>query len=423
MEKILISLAVALFGGLLMSRLAKKIGFPAVTGYLIAGLILGPFCIGMLGINGLGFTSLDNVKSFNIISQFALGIIAFTIGNEFRLKDLRTMGRQAVIVGIMEGVGTTVVVDISLIIFHFIFPNIMTLSSAITLGAIAAATAPAAPMRVVRQYKAEGPLTKLLLMVVALDDAVGLILFAVSFGISNAIESGQVSVIGIVVEPIIELVLSALLGCLTGFIFKFLEKYFHSRSKRLALACATVFITVGIALTKFKIGPVNCSFSLLLTCMISGTFFCNTCEASEELMERFERWSEPVKILFFVLSGAELDLNILKNPIVLLVGFVYIIMRSVGKVSGAFIGCSISKCSATIKKYFGMTLIPQAGVALGMALSATALQDGAMIRNVVLFGVLIYELIGPTLTKRTLISAGEIKLDGKKSARKVNEVK
>lgn len=420
MNIILISLACSLFGGLLMSRLAKKIGFPAVTGYLLAGLFLGPFCLGALGVDGFGYYSLDNVKSYNIISQFALGIIAFTIGSEFRLKDLKKMGKTAVIVGIMEGVGTTVVVDISLIIFHFIRPDIMTLSSAVTLGAIAAATAPAATMMVVRQYKAQGPLTKLLLMVVALDDAVGLVLFAVSFGVANALESGTVSVTAIVLEPLIELVLSVALGSLTGLVFTFLEKYFHSRSKRLALACATVFITVGIALESFKIGSVNCSFSLLLTCMISGTFFCNTCEASEELMGRFERWSEPVKILFFVLSGAELDLKILSNPIVLLVGFIYIIMRCVGKISGAYIGCSVSKCSATVKKHFGTTLIPQAGVALGMALTASNLHDGTMIRNVVLFGVLIYELIGPTVTKRSLKAAGEIHEEGKRSARQLN---
>ncbi|MBQ7579821.1 MAG: cation:proton antiporter [Clostridia bacterium] len=420
MSQMLITLAVSLFAGLLMSRVAKKVGFPAVTGYLLAGLALGPFCIGAFGLDGLGFSSLDNVKSFSIISQFALGIIAFTIGNEFRLKDLKSMGKQAFIVGISEAVGTTVVVDISLIIFHFIRPDIMSLSSAVTLGAIAAATAPAATIMVVRQYKSEGPLTKLLLMVVALDDAVGLILFAISFGIATAIESGEVNVIGIVVEPLLELVLSVALGSLTGLVFTLLERFFHSRSKRLALACATIFLTVGIALLKFRIGSVNCSFSLLLTCMISGTFFCNMCEASEELMGRFERWSEPVKILFFVLSGAELDLKILRNPVVLIVGFAYIVMRIVGKISGAFVGCTVSKCSATIKKHFGMTLIPQAGVALGMTLTAVNLQGGNMIRNVVLFGVLVYELIGPSLTKRSLLSAGEISIEGKKSSRRLN---
>lgn len=420
MQQILISLAVALLSGLLMSRLAKKFGFPAVTGYLLAGLIIGPFCVGNIGVSGLGFNSLESVESFNIISQFALGIIAFTIGNEFRLKDLKSMGKQAITVGILEGVGTTIVVDIALIIFHFICPNIMTLSSALTLGAIAAATAPAATMMVVRQYKADGPLTKLLLLVVAIDDAVGLVLFAISFGIANALESGTINILSIIIEPLIEIVFSLLLGAATGLVFTFLEKYFHSRSKRLSLAVTTVLITVGFSLVKFKIGPVNCSFSLLLTCMISGTFFCNICEASEELMDRFERWSEPVKILFFVLSGAELDLKILSNPIVLLVGFVYIIMRSFGKVGSSTLGCVVTKCNPNITKHFGMTLIPQAGVALGMALTASSLEGGSMIRNVVLFGVLIYELVGPTLTKISLTSAGEIKKDGKKSARQLN---
>ena len=245
MQQTLISLAVALLSGLLMSRLAKKFGFPAVTGYLLAGLIIGPFCVGNIGVSGLGFNSLESVESFNIISQFALGIIAFTIGNEFRLKDLKSMGKQAITVGILEGVGTTIVVDIALIIFHFICPNIMTLSSALTLGAIAAATAPAATMMVVRQYKADGPLTKLLLLVVAIDDAVGLVLFAISFGIANALESGTINILSIIIEPLIEIVLSLLLGAATGLVFTFLEKYFHSRSKRLSLAVATVLITVG----------------------------------------------------------------------------------------------------------------------------------------------------------------------------------
>lgn len=421
MFQTLFCLAVALIGGLMMSRLAKKINLPAVTAYLVAGLILGPFCIGALNIPGLGFNSMESVETFNIISQVALGFIAFTIGNEFRLNDLKSMGKQAITVGILQAVITTAIVDIALIVFHFIFPNMLSLSAAITLGAIAAATAPAATLMVVRQYKAEGPLTKLLLMVVAIDDAVGLVLFAVSFGISSALEKGSVSIISVLVEPLVEIVLSALLGTAAGLLLNVFERFFHSRSKRLSLAVAFVFLAVGVSTLKFSIGKVNCGFSLLLSCMITGTVFCNVCDASEELMDRLERWTGPVNILFFVLSGAELDLKILSNPLVLLIGLVYIVFRSTGKISGSYISCLITDCSEKIRRHLGITLLPQAGVALGMALTASNLGDGNMISNVVLFSVLIYELFGPTLTKRSLTAAGEIKLEGRTTSRKTNE--
>ncbi len=421
MEQILLCLAVALITGLLMSRLAKLVNLPAVTAYLIGGLLLGPFCIGALGWFGIGFNSLEQVESLGIITQVALGFIAFAIGNEFRVSELKTMGRQAITVGILQAVITTVVVDIALVILHFIAPDVLSLPAAITLGAIAAATAPAATLMVVRQYKATGPLTKLLLMVVAIDDAVGLVLFSVSFGVATALQDGRVSVTSIILEPIIEIVLSLLLGVAAGYILNFLERYFHSRSKRMSLSVAFVLLTVGISMSEFDVAGVHIGFSLLLVCMMTGTIFCNICPTSEELMDRMERWTGPVNILFFVLSGAELDLKILSNPLVLLVGIIYIIFRSTGKISGAYLSCRMTKCSASIQKHLGITLLPQAGVALGMAVTAATLADGAMVRSVVLFSVLVYELIGPTLTKRSLIAAGEIKTEGRSSARQLNQ--
>ena len=420
MEEILICLAVALVVGLLMSRLAKMINLPAVTAYLVGGLLLGPFCIGMLGIEGIGFHSLEQVEGLSIVSQVALGFIAFAIGNEFRVSELKTMGKQAITVGILQAVITTVVVDIALIALHFIAPNVISLPAAVTLGAIASATAPAATLMVVRQYKADGPLTKLLLMVVAIDDAVGLVLFAVSFGIATALESGSVSIISVLVEPIVEIVLSLLLGVVAGFLLNLLERYFHSRSKRMSLSVAFVLLTVGVSMMEFEVGGVHIGFSLLLVCMMTGTIFCNICPVSEELMDRMERWTGPVNILFFVISGAELDLKILSNPLVLLTGVIYIIFRSSGKISGAYVSCKMTNCSAAIQKHLGITLLPQAGVALGMALEAAALMDGSMVRSVVLFSVLVYELVGPTLTKRSLMAAGEIKTEGRTSARKEN---
>ena len=410
MSTILISLSLALIFGLVMSRAEKLFNLPAVTSYLIGGLLLGPYAIGAFGIPGIGFNSLEDLNGLAIVTQVALGFIAFLIGNEFRVKDLKVMGRQAIIVGIAQAVITTLIVDAGIIVLHFAFPELISLSSAIVLGAIAAATAPAATLMVVKQYKAKGPLTKLLLMVVAIDDAVGLIVFALSFGIATALESGAISLVSVLVEPILEILLSVILGAVLGWALNAMEIYFHSRSKRLSVAVAFVILTVGVASLEFEIAGVKCGFSLLLACMILGAVFCNICEASEELMDRTDRWSSPVNILFFVLSGAELDLKIIANPMVLIIGLVYIALRSFGKIFGAFISAKATNCSKEIQEHLGITLLPQAGVALGMALQATALNNGAVVRNVILFSVLVYELVGPNLTKRSLVKAGEIDL-------------
>ena len=419
--QILIWIAAALVGGLLMSRIAKILNLPAVTAYLVAGLVLGPFLIGALNIPYLGFHSLADVESLSLFSQAALGFIAFTIGNEFRIEQIRQMGSKAIVIGILQAVITTALVDVVLIALHFIAPSTISLSSAITLGAIASATAPAATLMVVRQYKADGPMTKLLLLVVAIDDAVGLVLFSASFGIARVLESGHINIASVVLEPIIEVVMSILLGGIVGFCLFALEKFFHSRSKRLSLSIAFVLLTIGISMVEFEIGGIHVGFSLLLVSMMCGTVFCNVCDFSEELMGRVDGWTAPLFVLFFVLSGAELDLHILSNPLVLLVGALYIISRSLGKYFGAFASCAMTSCSPTIRNNIGITLLPQAGVALGMAMTASQLSDGTAVRNVVLFSVLLYELVGPALTKMALTSAGEITPDGKTSARVKNK--
>ena len=421
MEISLICLAAAMVGGLMLSRLTKLIHLPAVTAYLVAGLILGPFCLGALNVPGLGFNSLGQVEGLSIVTQTALGFIAFTIGNEFRLSQLKAMGSSAIVIGILQAVLTTVLVDIILIGLHLLFPNVISLPCAIVLGAIASATAPAATLMVVRQYKADGPLTRLLMLVVAIDDAVGLLLFSVSFGIATALGNGQVSVLAVVIEPIVEIVLSLSLGVLMGWLLNWVEQFFHSRSKRMTISIAFVLLTVGLSMLEFHIGPVHCCFSLLLVCMMTGTIFCNICDTSEELMDRVDGWTMPLNILFFVISGAELDLEILAHPVTILVGIIYIIARSAGKYYGAAVSCKLTKQSKPITDNLGITLLPQAGVALGMALTAASLPNGAMIRNVVLFAVLIYELIGPALTKRSLLAVGDIKPEGRASARKLNK--
>ena len=418
---LLVSTAVLL--GLFMSRLAKLCKLPAVTAYLITGILIGPFCLGRIGISGIGFQSLNQVQSLDLFSKVALGFIAFAIGNEFRLSSLQKTGRQAVIIGIVQALTATFLVDIVLIGACFLFSDKITLPAAITLGAIAAATAPAATLMVVRQYKAKGPLTDLLLPIVALDDAVGLIVFAVSFGVAKALANGSIDLVSILVNPLIEIFASLALGALSGYLLTFTERFFKSRSKRLSLSIAFVILTVGLSMLQIEIGSIRIGFSALLTCMMLGTVFCNLCGFSEELMERCDRWTGPLFVLFFVISGAELDLSVLTDGTVVLIGVLYILARSAGKYIGAWGSAKASGCSKTIQKHLGITLLPQAGVALGMTLTAQELggNEAQLIRNIILFSVLIYELVGPMLTKMSLKKAGDIQPSGATNARTPNQ--
>ena len=416
----LLSLSIALFVGLMLSRLAKLVKLPAVTAYLVAGILVGPYCLGAFGIKGLGFISMEDVGTYSILCDVALGFIAFSIGNEFRLSQLKKTGKQATVIGIFQAVITTLLVDAVLIGVHFAMPDKLSLPAAIVLGAIASATAPAATLMVVRQYKAKGPLTDILLPIVALDDAVGLILFAASFGVSKALISGKADVISIVLEPMLEIVLSLILGAVMGHIFTFFERFFHSRSKRLSMSVTFVFLTVALSMMKFEIGGVHIGFSSLLVCMMLGTMFCNECDFSEELMDRVDRWTAPLFILFFVLSGAELELSVFTDIAIVIIGVVYILARSAGKYGGAYLSAKSVKCDPSIVKYLGVTLLPQAGVALGMAIKAETLgPEGAIVANITLFAVLIYEIVGPLLTKIALTKAGDIQPDGAVSAREI----
>lgn len=405
----LLCLSVALFAGLMLSRVAKMLKLPAVTAYLVAGILVGPYLLGAFGVPGLGFTSMENIKAYDIIPDVALGFIAFSIGNEFRLSQLKQIGKQAAVIGVVQALVACLLVDAVLIGLHFIVPDKLSLPAAIVLGSVATATAPAATLMVVRQYKAKGPLTNILLPIVALDDAVGLIIFAVSFGIAKALIVGSVDIISIIIEPLLEVVLSLALGAAMGYLFTFCEKFFHSRSKRLAMSVTFVLLTVALSMIKFEVGGIHISFSSLLVCMMLGTIFCNICEFSEELMDRVDRWTAPLFILFFVISGAELELSIFKDAGIVCIGFVYIITRCIGKYFGASFSAKATKCDKNIVKYLGITLFPQAGVALGMAIKAEELgAEGIIVANITLFAVLIYELIGPFLTKNALLKAGEI---------------
>ncbi len=406
----LFSLSVAMMAGLLMSRVAKLLKLPAVTAYLVAGILVGPYVLGQLGIAGLGFLNAANVKEYSVFCDVALGFIAFDIGNEFRIPQLRKIGRQATVIAFTQALAATFLVDLAMLGLHCLMPDVISVSMALVLGAIATATAPAATLMVVRQYKADGPLTRILLPIVALDDAIGLVVFAVSTGIATALESGSISVVSVLVEPLLEVILSLILGSVMGALLTVAERYFESNSRRLSIIITFVLFTVALSMAKFEVGGLKIGFSSLLVCMMLGTVFCNICDFSEDMMARADKWTAPLFVLFFVLSGAELELGVFANVAIVGIGVTYIVFRSFGKYIGAYFGSRWMKCSDEIRKYLGITLLPQAGVALGMSMTVTETmgEAGRLIRNITLFSVLIYELAGPLMTKIALTKAGEI---------------
>lgn len=409
----LLTTAVALFAGLMMTRLFKLLhwDFPDVTAYLIAGLLVGPYGIGRFGLPGIGFESLEQVESMNILNDAALGFIAFSIGQEFKISDLKKIGKQAFVIGVLQACSATALTDIALVILHMILGSeILPAPACITLGAIAAATAPAATLMVVRQYKAHGPLTRLLLPIVALDDAVGLVIFAISFGIARAMQGGELNMITIALNPFLEIVCSVGLGSVLGLIMTEIEKLFYSNTNRLAMTISFIFLTITLSSLEFDFGEVKIGFSSLLVCMMLGTVFCNRSAFADDIFARAEQWSGPLYAVFFVLSGAGLEVSIFTRPVIVLIGVVYVLARAAGKYIGATVTATAMKCDANTRKYLGITLFPQAGVALGMILQAQALgeYEASLVRNVVLFAVLIYELTGPSLDKWALTKAGEI---------------
>lgn len=411
----LLALSVSLAVGLAVSRITRKFSLPAVTAYLVAGIIVGPCCLGLLGINGLGFVAFDDpdrisVDSFKLISEVALGFIAFSIGNEFRLSHLKETGKAATVIGIAQAVITTAIVDVAMVTLA-LTTHIIDVAAALVLGAIAAATAPAATLMVVRQYKAKGKLTDILLPVVAIDDAVGLVLFSVSFGIAGVVSQSDASadIFTMIGLPLLEVVLSLLLGAIMGIVLTFCEKFFHSGSKRLSLVVTFVLLTVALAKVTFPVGNATFGFSSLLVCMMLGTIFCNCCDFSVDLMEKSERWTAPLYIVFFVLSGAELNLFVFSDVMIIVLGLAFILVRSFSKYVGAYFSSKAVRCPDSVTKYLGITLLPQAGVALGMSMQAASLPgSGALIRNIVLFAVLMFELFGPSMAKWALTKAGDI---------------
>lgn len=406
---IMLSLSVAILAGLLMTRVLKIFKLPAVTAYLIAGILVGPYVLGRLNVEGIGFLTMEEVEKLSLVSDVALGFIAFSIGNEFRLKDLEAIGKQAFVVGVVQALTAAILIDIALVAVAYLKPESLSVAQAITLGAIGTATAPAATLMVVKQYKAKGKLVDLLLPIVALDDAVGLVVFAISFGIAKALVLNNFDLMSIIVNPLLEIVLSLLLGAILGWLLNKLEKLYNSNHNRLNITVALVFLAVALSQLEFSFGNIEISFSSLLVCMMAGTVFCNLCPLSEDIMEKIDRWTNPLFALFFVISGSELELSVFNSVTVIIIGLIYIVTRSLGKYFGAYFSAKATGCDKDVYDNLGICLLPQAGVALGMCVQATALgEQGNLIRNITLMAILIYELVGPLLTKRALERAHNI---------------
>ena len=411
--EILLSLAFTLLAGLMLTRVSKllHLSFPDVTIYLLSGLLLGPYCLGRLHITGLGFSSFEQLKSLSLISEVALGFIAFSIGAEFKLSKIAKSGRQTLVIGILQAICATFLVDVSLLLLHSVVgETILSVPVCLVLGAIASATAPAATLMVVKQYKAKGPVTDLLLPIVALDDAVGLVVFAISLGVAQAFNGGQLNIFSVLIDPLAEIVSSIVLGCILGYVMSFLEKLFYSEDHRMSMTIAFVLMAIALSSLSFEIGRSRIGFSSLLVLMMLGTVFCNISEFSDDIFEKADHWTSPLYVAFFVLSGAQLDLAVLKDPMILLVGVTYILMRCLGKYLGSALPAKRMHLHKNVVKYLGITLFPQAGVALGMVNTAQVLGNdkGSIIRNVILLSVMIYELVGPSLTRMALAKANEI---------------
>ena len=419
---IFLYVAILLLVALLSTRLMKVFKLPNVTGYILVGIIMGPFVFGLL-FNNFTYDGIkesiifQHVEQIKWISTVALGFIAFSIGTSFKLQTLKAVGKRVLVITILEAVGASIFVILALLVAHFIIPDIVTWPLVLTLGAIASATAPAATLMVIKQYNARGPLVNTLLPVVALDDAVALLLFAVLFQISSALSGGEISVYSMLLKPLIEIVLSLVIGALLGGFISWMNRFFKSRNNRLIFCIFTVFMAVGLFYLFKQSFMGGFELSSLLICMMAGATYINLSKDSEKTLDLYDRFTNPIFMMFFVISGASLDLTVFFNEgglMVLLVAGIYIIFRIIGKCSGAALGATATKSEPAVKKYLGLTLIPQAGVAIGLATTASYLftehgdpYEGALIIAVILTSTLVYELIGPLLAKYALQKAGE----------------
>ena len=412
---------------LFSTRLMKLIKLPNVTGYIITGIIMGPFVFGLL-FNNFSYEGIKesiiytHVESIKWVSTIALGFIAFSIGTSFKMSTLKAVGKRVIVITALEALLASVCVILALLIAHFVRPDLISWEMVLTLGAIASATAPAATLMVIKQYNAKGPMVNTLLPVVALDDAAALILFAVLFQIATAIAGGNLSLYNMLLKPLIEILLSVAIGLAIGFFISLMNRFFKSRNNRLIWTIFSVFAAVGIYYLFKQPQLGGFELSSLLMCMMAGAVYINMCKDSNRTLDVYDRFTAPIYMMFFVISGASLDLTIFFNGnglLVVVLAAIYIIFRVIGKYIGAFTGASITHSEPKIRKYLGLTLVPQAGVAIGLATTANYLfstneatkEIGALIIAIILTTTLVYELIGPLVSKYALVKAGEIKIE------------
>ena len=420
--------AILLFVALLSTRLMRIIKLPNVTGYIITGILMGPFVFGLI------FNSFDNVKTgiiygfvnrINWVSTVALGFIAFSIGTSFKRATIKALGKRVLVITVLEALGASLLVIIALVVAHFIFQDQVSWQLVLVLSAIASATAPAATLMVIKQYNARGPLVNTLLPVVALDDAAALILFAVLFQLASALSGGTISIYTVLVKPLLEITISLGIGVILGLLISGMNGWFKSRNNRLIWCIFSVFAALGFyyLFRSDKMGGFE--LSSLLICMMAGAIYTNFVKDSNRTLDVMDRFTSPIYMMFFVISGASLDLSIFFNSdglLVVAIAFTYIIFRVVGKWGGAFVGASITRCEPQVKKYLGFTLVPQAGVAIGLSTTAYKLfmenglkngspelqRAGVLILAIILTSTLVYELIGPMCAKFAFKKAGEI---------------
>lgn len=419
----------------------KLIHFPNVTGYVLFGIIFGPFCLGAIvdactGIpDSLGLStfflgtasnpsSLVKTVDISFLSNLALGFIAFSIGGSFKRSALRKTGKRIIVTTALEAFGASLFVLLALLVAYFIAPDRFPLPIVLTLAAIAAATAPAGTLLIVRQYHAKGAIVDTLLPVVALDDVAALVSFSLLFSIAKALTGGNVNVITVLVLPLTEIALSLLLGSLVGLFASWLTKIFHSSNNRLIILIAAILFAASFS--EFSFFPSGSdfesfSFSPLLSCMMAGAFYINLASDPEKGNEALEKYTPPLFMLFFLISGATLDLSIFYKDtnmllIFLPIALIYLLMRAGGKYTGAYLGSSLDReADPSIKKYLGLMLLPQAGVAIGLATSAGkdlggnlfGYSYGEIIVAVVLTTTLIYSFAGSYLAKWALFRSGE----------------
>lgn len=419
--------AILILVALLSTRLMKVFKLPNVTGYIITGILVGPFVFGLFfnhfsydGIkDSLIYQCVDQIKW---VSSVALGFIAFSIGTSFKASVLKAVGKRVVIITVFEALGASILVISALFVLHFIFPSFISIELVLVLSAIASATAPAATLMVIKQYNARGPVVNTLLPVVALDDAAALILFSILFQIASTVSlGGDFSFYKMLVKPLLEILISLGVGATLGFVISLFNKVFKSRNNRLAFCIFTVFAALGFYYLFRQPFMGGFELSSLLMCMAAGVIYTNFAKESGPTLDVLDRFTSPIYMMFFVISGASLDLTIFFNKnglIVVGIAFVYIIFRVVGKWLGAFTGASITKSEPQVKKYLGLTLAPQAGVAIGLATTASDLfarsgnqEASALIVAIILTSTLVYELVGPLVTKFALTKAGEINKD------------